>query len=185
MQVGNVRIPGKIDQEKKFVHVDVPFEMNLKRTMISWGGPHGSFSNNYVQNKYYDLSDTIEFDIYSADSSQSALYKVAVAYNPDAFKPEVDTTKKDTTVKDSTKAIPLVMRNLDASVRLAGNTLLYLGNVADVKRLFVYDALGHMVYARVGLESAAIDVGFMNRGVYVVKVETSHGLVTERIVKRE
>ena len=57
--------------------------------------------------------------------------------------------------------------------------------MADVKRLFVYDALGHMVYARVGLESAAIDVGFMNRGVYVVKVETSHGLVTEQIVKRE
>jgi len=189
VQVGNVRIPGKIDQEKKFVHVDVPFEMNLKRTMISWGGPHGSFSNNYVQNKYYDLSDTIEFDIYSADSSQSALYKVAVAYNPDAFKPAADTSKKDTTVKDttvkdSTKVIPLVMKNLDASVRLAGNTLLYLGNVADVKRLFVYDALGHLVYARVALESASMDVGFMNRGVHVVKVETSHGLVTERIDKR-
>ena len=58
-------------------------------------------------------------------------------------------------------------------------------NVADVKRLLVYDALGHMVYARVGLESASMDVGFMNRGVYVVKVETSHGLVTQRIVKRE
>lgn len=191
VQVGNVRIPGKIDQEKKFVHVDVPFEMNLKRTMISWGGPHGSFSNNYVQNKYYDLSDTIEFDIYSADSSQSALYKVAVAYNPDAFKPAADTSKKDTTVKDTTvkdstkkEAIPLVMRNLDASVRLAGNTLMYLGDIAEVKRLFIYDALGHMVYARVGLESASMDVGAMHRGVYVVKVETSHGLVTERIVKR-
>ena len=136
------------------------------------------------------MTDTIEFDIHSADSSKSAVYKVAVAYNPDAFKPEVDTTKKDTTVKDttvkdSTKVIPLVMRNLDASVRLAGNTLLYQGNVADVKRLFIYDALGHMVYARVGLESAAIDVSAMNRGVYVVKVETKRGLVTERIVKRE
>ena len=57
-------------------------------------------------------------------------------------------------------------------------------SIAEVKRLFIYDALGHMVYARVGLESASMDVGFMNRGVYVVKVETSHGLVTERIVKR-
>ena len=34
------------------------------------------------------------------------------------------------------------------------------------------------------LESASMDVGAMHRGVYVVKVETSHGLVTERIVKR-
>ena len=195
VQVGSIRIPGKIDQEKKIVHVDVPFEMNLSRVMISWGGPHKSYSENYVQDGFCDLSDTIEFDIHSADSSKSAVYKVAVAWNPDAFKPAADTTKKDTTVKDttvkdttvkdSTKVIPLVMKNLDASVRLAGNTLLYLGNVADVKRLFVYDALGHMVYARVGLESAAIDVGFMNRGVYVVKVETTRGLVTQRIVKRE
>lgn len=185
VHVGSVRIPGKIDQEKKFVKVDLPFEMNLKRAMISWGGPHGSFSKKYVQDKYYDISDTIEFDIYSADSSKSALYKVAVAYNPDAFKPEVDTTKKDTTVKDSTKAIPLVFKHHGASVRLAGNTLMYLGNVADVKRLFIYDAQGHMVYARAGLESAAMDVSAMNRGVYVVKIETANGLVTQRVVKRK
>lgn len=196
VQVGSARIPGKIDQEKKLVHVDVPFEMNFERTMISWGGPHRSYSENYVQDHFYDMRDTIEFDIHSADSSTKAIYKVTVAYNPDAFKPAPDTTAKDTTVKDTTKkdttvkdstkkeAIPLVMRNLDASVRLAGNTLMYLGDIAEVKRLFIYDALGHMVYARVGLESASMDVGFMNRGVYVVKVETSHGLVTERIVKR-
>jgi hypothetical protein len=55
--------------------------------------------------------------------------------------------------------------------------------VAEVKRLLIYDALGHLVYARVGLESDSMDVGAMHRGVYVVKVETSHGLVTERIVK--
>ncbi len=189
IQFGPTKLPGTIDQEKKFVQVDLPFEMNLKRASFTWAGPHGSYCEEYEQNEFYDLSDTINFVIHSADSTKSATYKVVFVYNPDAFKPAQDTTTKDTTVKDttvkdSTKAIPLVMRNLDASVRLAGNTLLYLGNVADVKRLFVYDALGHMVYARVGLESAAIDVGFMNRGVYVVKVETSHGLVMQRIVKR-
>jgi hypothetical protein len=190
IQFGPVQLPGTIDQEKKFVQVDLPFEMNLKRASFTWAGPHGSYCEEYEQNEFYDLSDTINFVIHSADSTKSATYKVVFVYNPDAFKPAADTSKKDTTVKDttvkdSTKVIPLVMKNLDASVRLAGNTLLYLGNVADVKRLFVYDALGHMVYAREGLESASMDVGAMHRGVYVVKVETSHGLVTERIVKRE
>lgn len=188
VQVGSVRIPGKIDQEKKFVHVDVPFEMNLSRAMISWGGPHKSYSENYAQDSYYDLTDTIEFDIHSADSSKSAVYKVAVVYNPDAFKPEVDTTKKDTTVKDSTgkkEAIPLVFKNPDASVRLVGNTLLYEGDIADVRSLSIFDAQGHRVYAQAGLKSASLDVRFMNRGVYIVRAETKRGLVTARIAKRK
>jgi len=44
-------------------------------------------------------------------------------------------------------------------------------------------ALGHEVYAKKKLESNSLDIGFLNRGVYVVKAETSRGLVTERIVK--
>lgn len=188
IQFGPTKLPGTIDQEKKFVQVDLPFEMNLKRASFTWAGPHGSYCEEYEQNEFYDLSDTINFVIHSADSTKSATYKVVFVYNPDAFKPEVDTTKKDTTVKDSTgkkEAIPLVFKKPDASVRLVGNTLLYEGDIADVRSLSIFDAQGHRVYAQAGLKSASLDVRFMNRGVYIVRAETKRGLVTARIAKRK
>ena len=87
---------------------------------------------------------------------------------------------------ESDKVLPwMAVRNHGTSVRLSGNNLLFEGDMANVQSLSIYDALGHEVYAKKSLGSNTLDIGFLNRGVYVVKAETSRGLVTERIVKRE
>jgi hypothetical protein len=175
VQVGSARIPGKIDQEKKLVHVDVPFEMNFERTMISWGGPHRSYSENYVQDHFYDMRDTIEFDIHSADSSTKAIYKVTVAYNPDAFKPAPDTTAKDTTVKDTTKkdTIEAIVPRLALakSFNLTSNgSLVSVSQVARKPfKVQVFDLTGKLVQE---LKSEGLDLQFkiQSKGVFRVRV---------------
>lgn len=163
-------LPAKIDQENKIVHVDLPFEINQKRTTIIFGGPHKSYSENYMNFEEYDLSDTIDFDIHSADSSKTAIYKVVVAYNPDMYKADTDTEPG----KDSSEtSLPKILNPTNATVKLVGNSLIYKGDIREVRALSVYDALGNKVYSMKNFESPTMNLEFLDQGVYVVKIQTT------------
>ncbi|MCQ2091984.1 MAG: T9SS type A sorting domain-containing protein [Fibrobacter sp.] len=182
IEAGLAYFEGKIDQENKIVHVDLPFEINLKRATIVFAGPHKSYSENYKIFHEYDLSDTIDFDFHSADSSKTAIYKIVATYNPDMYKeePTID-PGKDTSEASFAK----ILDNASATVKFAENNLIYTGDIHEVKSIVIYDALGNKVYSKTGFEYPVMNLEILNQGVYVVKVQTTNGKSSLKFTKKK
>ncbi|MDO4947478.1 MAG: T9SS type A sorting domain-containing protein [Fibrobacter sp.] len=182
IEAGLAYFEGKIDQENKIVHVDLPFEINLKRATIVFAGPHKSYSENYKIFHEYDLSDTIDFDFHSADSSKTTIYKIVATYNPDMYKeePTID-PGKDTSEASFAK----ILDNASATVKFAENNLIYTGDIHEVKSIVIYDALGNKVYSKTGFEYPVMNLEILNQGVYVVKVQTTNGMSSLKFTKKK
>ena len=167
VQVGSANIPGTIDQENKTIHVEVPFEINKKHVSIAFAGPDFSYSEGYEQYGTYDLSDTIEFDFHSADSSTTNIYKVFLTCNPLMY-----------------DAIPQVTGVSKSRISWQGNVLVYEGDLNQVQSVAIFDALGKNVYLRQGLDRATLDMGFLKAGSYFVRIHTAGGLLVQKFSTR-
>ena len=171
VQVGSANIPGTIDQENKTIHVEVPFEINKKHVSIAFAGPDFSYSEGYEQYGTYDLSDTIEFDFHSADSSTTNIYKVFLTCNPLMYETGDD-------------AIPQVTGVSKSRISWQGNVLVYEGDLNQVQSVAIFDALGKNVYLRQGLDRATLDMGFLKAGSYFVRIQTAGGLLVQKFSTR-
>jgi len=171
VSVGGCPFRGKIDEEHRTVQVNLPFEINLKRAPIIFGGPEFSYSENFSNGDYYDLSEPFKIDIHSADSTKSAEYTVTVAYDPDWL--------------SDVQKMPVTLKNEENRIIYDGKRLVLEGDLQKVLRLSVYDARGSIVYSRWGMESPVVDISLLGNGLYFVKMETVSGLVVQKIKKTE
>jgi hypothetical protein len=151
--------------------VEVPFEINKKHVSIAFAGPDFSYSEGYEQYGTYDLSDTIEFDFHSADSSTTNIYKVFLTCNPLMYETGDD-------------AIPQVTGVSKSRISWQGNVLVYEGDLNQVQSVAIFDALGKNVYLRQGLDRATLDMGFLKAGSYFVRIQTAGGLLVQKFSTR-
>ncbi len=173
VHIGSANFPGTIDQEDKTIHVEVPFEINKKHVAIAFAGPDFSYSEGYKQFGTYDLTDTIEFDFHSADSTNSVIYKVSLSCNPLMYKSSGDE-----------ESIPQIAQVDKPKIFVNGGVLIYEGDARQVQNVSIFNVLGKRVFSSVGMEHSTLDIGFLDVGIYMVKIQTRQGVSVLKFSKR-